>query len=214
MAILTMKRRRQNAWTLMVVSLAIVVLAVGGYAYHSADGKSSVNPVRDTAPPSIVTSSHEAASQTPAEASTPLRRSGLSTKAKLTPESKALEFEMAAMSNDSRVRFKAYQLAHDCAMAHALSEPARTDSWLPGRPSEPFHASACGDLKPAVHCQLRHQAKSGEGPLRRCRCEGSGQCDGHGNRRRFHSWRLSNVEGGPTRDPWWLWCVSGNQGIG
>jgi hypothetical protein len=89
-------------------------------------------------------------------------------KSKPAPESKALEFEIAATSKDSRVRFKAYDLAHDCAMAHVLSESARTDSWLPGRPSEPFDASACGDLKPGQwedverrHALLREPSLAG-----------------------------------------------------
>ena len=166
MAILTIRRRR-SAWKFIWASLVLVGLAAGGYAYYSADGESSLEPTRNTASPSGVAFSHEA-SQTPEGASILLRRSGLSMKSKPAPESKALEFEIAATSNDSRVRFKAYDLAHDCAMAHVLSESARTDSWLPGRPSEPFDASACGDLKPGQwedverrHALLREPSLAG-----------------------------------------------------
>ncbi|HKX39832.1 MAG TPA: hypothetical protein VJO99_01640, partial [Burkholderiaceae bacterium] len=169
MAILTIRRRRQIHWKFISVSLVIVVLVVGGFAYFQTDVEPALKPVSNGALPSRVAFSHEAASQTQAPGrSTLLPRSGISTWAKPAPESKAFEFEMAAMSKDSRVRFKAYELAHDCAMAHALSESARTDSWLPGRPSEPFDASACGDLKPGQwedverrHALLREASLAG-----------------------------------------------------
>ena len=44
------------------------------------------------------------------------------------------------------------------AMAHLLADAARTESWLPGRPAEPFYPTACGDLKPGQwdDVQRRH----------------------------------------------------------
>lgn len=63
-------------------------------------------------------------------------------------KSKSLQFELDSTSRNPEVRFRAYESIHACTMAHLLSDPARTDSWLPGRPVEPFDAAACGDFQP------------------------------------------------------------------
>jgi hypothetical protein len=153
--------RRLEQITVRVIAVgAIIVSAVGTVCvyYHEVGDVQPEVPsskeARSETPQSLVFAS-DMPTYTPAPKATRLK---LASSPPRAPESKALEFEMSALSQLPRVRFKAYELAHDCAFAHVLAESARTNSWLQGRPPEPFDASACGDLKPGQwDAQRRHE---------------------------------------------------------
>jgi len=155
MGVMTNRQQLITRKTIAVGTIIVAVVGIGYAYYREGDAQPQVSQateLRTAAPQEIA---REALAFTPApEALRPTRP----TSPLHASESKALDFEMYAASQEPRRRFHAYELAHDCAFAHLLSEPARTESWLPGRSAEPFDASACGDLKPGQweDVQQRH----------------------------------------------------------
>jgi len=155
----TINLRCMQQSTRKVIAIAAIITVLAGIAYASYEVVNVQLQVPDlrevpTATPQALASGSESVSVLAPETPRPKLLIGPSR----ARESKALEFEIASTSRDPSARFKAYELVHDCVVAHVLSEPIRTETWLPGRLAEPLDPSACGDLKPGQweDVQRRH----------------------------------------------------------